>query len=151
MSEHGRYRKYNDRSHNSSTYHKKDGTSIRSALDREATEEITDAIIETRRPAMSSEETEIAIKVIDRWWSIKELGQEIKQLTQERDEAREDIKRLTEENDKLKAEVRRRHELTEERDEARAALRVRTKERDAALEAIHRMKEANESLKNKNN
>ncbi len=66
------------------------------------------------------QETEIAIKVIDRWWSIKELGQEIKQLTQERDEAR-------------------------------AALRVRTKERDAALEAIQRMKEANESLKNKNN
>lgn len=30
------YRKYNDRSHNSSTYHKKDGTNIRSILKREA-------------------------------------------------------------------------------------------------------------------
>ena len=42
----GSYRKYNDRSQSSSTYHKKDGTSVRSALNREATEEITDALIE---------------------------------------------------------------------------------------------------------
>lgn len=36
------YRKHNDRSHNSSTYHKKDGTSVRSILKQEANEEIGD-------------------------------------------------------------------------------------------------------------
>ena len=34
------YRKYNDRSHNSSTYHKKDGTNIRAKLKKEASHEI---------------------------------------------------------------------------------------------------------------
>ena len=34
------YRKYNDHSHNSSTYHKKDGTPVRAILKREAEEEI---------------------------------------------------------------------------------------------------------------
>ena len=34
------YRKYNDRTHNSSTYHKKDGTSIRNKLKEEARKEI---------------------------------------------------------------------------------------------------------------
>lgn len=34
------YRKYNDHSHNSSTYHKKDGTPIRAILKREAQKEI---------------------------------------------------------------------------------------------------------------
>jgi hypothetical protein len=29
------YRKYNDHSHNSSTYHKKDGTAVRAILKRE--------------------------------------------------------------------------------------------------------------------
>lgn len=37
------YRKYNDRTHNSSTYHKKDGTPVRSILKREAEQEIADA------------------------------------------------------------------------------------------------------------
>ena len=37
------YRKYNDRSHNSSTYHKKDGTPVRSILKRDAQQEIADA------------------------------------------------------------------------------------------------------------
>jgi len=34
------YRKHNDRTHNSSTYHKKDGTPVRSILKREAKNEI---------------------------------------------------------------------------------------------------------------
>ena len=38
------HRKHNDGSHNSSTYHKKDGTSVRAILKREATEEIEDAL-----------------------------------------------------------------------------------------------------------
>ena len=36
------YRKYNDRSLNSSTYHKKDGTNIRAKLKKEALLEIKD-------------------------------------------------------------------------------------------------------------
>ncbi len=34
------YRKHNDRSHSSSTYHKKDGTPIRARLNREAKAEV---------------------------------------------------------------------------------------------------------------
>lgn len=34
------YRKYNDKSHNSSTYHKKDGTNIRGKLKEETRKEI---------------------------------------------------------------------------------------------------------------
>jgi len=34
------YRKYNDRSLNSSTYHKKDGTNVRAKLKEEARKEI---------------------------------------------------------------------------------------------------------------
>jgi hypothetical protein len=34
------YRKYNDRSLNSSTYHKKDGTNIRAKLKKEAQDQI---------------------------------------------------------------------------------------------------------------
>lgn len=37
------YRKHNDGTHNSSTYHKKDGTPIRAILKREAQQEIEDA------------------------------------------------------------------------------------------------------------
>jgi hypothetical protein len=37
------YRKYNDRTHNSSTYHKKDGTPIRHKLKKEAEAEIKEA------------------------------------------------------------------------------------------------------------
>jgi hypothetical protein len=33
------YRKYNDRSHNSSTYHKKDGTPVRNKLKQETEQE----------------------------------------------------------------------------------------------------------------
>lgn len=40
------YRKHNDRSHNSSTYHKKDGTPIRSILKREAEQEIAEELTE---------------------------------------------------------------------------------------------------------
>ena len=35
-----RYRKFNDGSHNSSTYHKKDGTPVRTILKREADQEV---------------------------------------------------------------------------------------------------------------
>jgi len=38
-----RYRKYNDRQLNSSTYHKKDGTPIRAKLKKETENEIKDA------------------------------------------------------------------------------------------------------------
>lgn len=37
------YRKHNDRSKSSSTYHKKDGTAVRAILSREAAKEIRDA------------------------------------------------------------------------------------------------------------
>ena len=37
------YRKHNDGSHNSSTYHKKDGTPVRARLKSEALAEIADA------------------------------------------------------------------------------------------------------------
>lgn len=40
MTDKAYYRKYNDRSHSSSTYHKKDGTPIRSILKAEAEVEI---------------------------------------------------------------------------------------------------------------
>jgi len=35
-----RYRKFNEGSHNSSTYHKKDGTPVRTILKREADQEV---------------------------------------------------------------------------------------------------------------
>lgn len=38
------YRKYNDRSLNSSTYHKKDGTNIRAILKREAKKEVSESL-----------------------------------------------------------------------------------------------------------
>ena len=37
------YRKHNDRSKSSSTYHKKDGTAVRAILSREAAKEIREA------------------------------------------------------------------------------------------------------------
>ena len=43
------YRNYNDRTHNSSTYHKKDGTPVRSILKREAACIIKEAT-EGRKP-----------------------------------------------------------------------------------------------------
>jgi len=44
MATHGNYRKHNDRSQSSSTYHKKDGTSVRSILKREALSEIDEVL-----------------------------------------------------------------------------------------------------------
>jgi len=41
------YRKHNDRTDNSSTYHKKDGTNIRAILKREAEEEMKNAMTTT--------------------------------------------------------------------------------------------------------
>ena len=38
------YRKHNDRSHNSSTYHKKDGTPVRNKLKQETEQEISQYI-----------------------------------------------------------------------------------------------------------
>ncbi len=46
MKKHATYRKYNDRSLNSSTYHKKDATNIRAKLKKEAQDEIKDGIEE---------------------------------------------------------------------------------------------------------
>jgi len=40
MAKNANYRKHNDRSQNSSTYHKKDGTKIRVILKKEAEKEI---------------------------------------------------------------------------------------------------------------
>jgi hypothetical protein len=40
MASPGSYRKYNDRTQNSSTYHKKDGTPVRAVLKEEARKEI---------------------------------------------------------------------------------------------------------------
>ena len=42
MKKHATYRKFNDRSLNSSTYHKKDGTNIRAKLKKEAEDQIKD-------------------------------------------------------------------------------------------------------------
>ena len=43
------YRKYNDRSLSSSTYHKKDGTSVRSKLKKEKEDEIKNYFKSTNR------------------------------------------------------------------------------------------------------
>ena len=43
------YRKYNNRTQNSSTYHKKDGTAVRSRLKRDAEDEIKDSGQKTER------------------------------------------------------------------------------------------------------
>lgn len=47
-----RYRKFNDGSHNSSTYHKKDGTPVRAILKREADQEVDTELREgdTQKP-----------------------------------------------------------------------------------------------------
>ncbi len=42
MAQKATYRKLNDRSHSSSTYHKKDGTAVRAILKREAKKAVTD-------------------------------------------------------------------------------------------------------------
>lgn len=44
MTKHAHYRKYNDRTQNSSTYHKKDGTPIRGRLKAETNEIIHDEL-----------------------------------------------------------------------------------------------------------
>ena len=44
MTKHGNYRKMNDRTKNSSTYHKKDGTPIRARLKEETRELTNDAL-----------------------------------------------------------------------------------------------------------
>lgn len=43
MKKNANYRKNNDRTMNSSTYHKKDGTNIRAILKRDAEKEINEA------------------------------------------------------------------------------------------------------------
>jgi len=47
MTKNANYRKHNDRTHNSSTYHKKDGTPTRHLLKQEAKKEIDDFVKET--------------------------------------------------------------------------------------------------------
>ena len=49
MSKNANYRKHNDRTHNSSTYHKKDGTPVRHTLKTEAKEEIAEEMSEIKR------------------------------------------------------------------------------------------------------
>jgi len=49
MSKNANYRKHNDRTHNSSTYHKKDGTPVRYILKTEAKEEIAEEVSEIER------------------------------------------------------------------------------------------------------
>jgi len=44
MAKHGNYRKMNDRTRNSSTYHKKDGTPVRARLKEETRELTNDAL-----------------------------------------------------------------------------------------------------------
>lgn len=47
---HADYRKHNDRQRNSSTYHKKDGTNVRSILKREAEKEVFEFVKKSKRP-----------------------------------------------------------------------------------------------------
>tara|TARA_B100000497_G_C7444144_1_gene276005 strand:- start:236 stop:385 length:150 start_codon:yes stop_codon:yes gene_type:complete len=44
MTKNANYRKHNDRTHNSSTYHKKDGTPTRHLLKQEAKKEIQEEV-----------------------------------------------------------------------------------------------------------
>ena len=44
MSEDALYRKFNDGSHNSSTYHKKDGTPVRAILKKELKKEVAETV-----------------------------------------------------------------------------------------------------------
>ena len=62
------YRKHNDRTLNSSTYHKKDGTPIRAILDREAAEEIKEDL-EMLEPELKRREElkEKAFNLIREW------------------------------------------------------------------------------------
>lgn len=68
------YRKHNDRSHNSSTYHKKDGTPVRNKLKQEAEQEISQHIEESKNYlTLRFDKYEVAVKmddeglVIDLW------------------------------------------------------------------------------------
>ena len=54
------YQKHNDRTHNSSTYHKKDGTPVRARLKREA-----DKTIAEDTDSASIEELEAAAEIWD--------------------------------------------------------------------------------------
>lgn len=47
--QHARYRKFNDRSLNSSTYHKKDGTNVRAILKEEARKEMGEIIMKNEK------------------------------------------------------------------------------------------------------
>lgn len=55
MTNHANYRKYNDHSHNSSTYHKKDGTPVRAKLKREAELEIKEHVTADQSPTTPKE------------------------------------------------------------------------------------------------
>jgi hypothetical protein len=55
MSKNADYRKHNDHSQNSSTYHKKDGTNLRAKLKKEGQAEAVEATEdEDKRPSMES-------------------------------------------------------------------------------------------------
>lgn len=61
------YRKYNDRTGNSSTYHKKDGTSIRLKLNRESNKEIDDEL----DPNMNTVSWNEALKALEDGKNVK--------------------------------------------------------------------------------
>ncbi len=92
------YRKYNDRSHNSSTYHKKDGTPVRNKLKQEAEQEISQQIEESKNYlTLRFDKYEVSVKMTDEglvldlwgngestldstWATYSELGFEAKRI-----------------------------------------------------------------------
>lgn len=62
MTNHANYRKYNDRTHNSSKYHKLDGTPVRHKLKQEAIEEIMEETQDTQVDVIK-----IAQRLVDQW------------------------------------------------------------------------------------
>lgn len=77
MTSDARYRKINDGSMNSSTYHKKDGTPVRAILKREAEEQIKEQIGDMPKtgqiieiPLYSSEKVEVRVLKIRKFGTI---------------------------------------------------------------------------------
>ena len=63
MTNKANYRKHNDGSHSSSTYHKKDGTPIRAILKEEARKEIFEYLIESLKSGDMYESTNLYRKI----------------------------------------------------------------------------------------
>jgi len=66
---HADYRKHNDRSQSSSTYHKKDGTAVRQILKREAETEAAEAL--------DILDATVRLDVLDAEWIIELLGEDM--------------------------------------------------------------------------